>query len=117
MYRLALADLLLSPLRLFPSISILAVWFTMSLNVTSQTAVWLMYLSRTWYHVAPGDLPLDMVVEVVRESPASQGRLFLSPEVMGLMDDPGSPRADPIRLLVYEVQGSTLARSLVNRLL
>lgn len=77
MYRLALADLLLSPLRLFPSISILAVWFTMSLNVTSQTAVWLMYLSRTWYHVAPGDLTLDMVVEVVRESAASQGRLFL----------------------------------------
>ena len=50
---------------------------TMSDNITSQTAVWLMYLGRTRYRVAPGGLTLDMVVEVVRESAASQGRQFI----------------------------------------
>lgn len=49
----------------------------MSSLVSSQAAAWLLYLGRTRYGVPPGGLTLSMVVEVVRESAASQGRQFV----------------------------------------
>lgn len=66
----------------------------MSTNITSQTAVWLMYLGRTRYGVGPGGLTLNMVVEIVCESAASQGRQFV-------LDDPKSWMVrDPLGLAI-----------------
>ena len=66
----------------------------MSTKITSQTAVWLMYLGRTRYGVGPGALTLNMVVEIVCESAASQGRQFL-------LNDPKSWMVrDPLGLAI-----------------
>ena len=55
---------------------------------TSQTAVWLMVLSCTCYNVAPGDLTLGMVMEVVQEFAAAWGCPFVlnDPEFWSLQE-------------------------------
>ena len=65
---------------------------TMSNIITSQMAVWLLYLIRTQYHMGPRDLTFNMVIEVVRELVTSQGCQFIlnDPETWMILD-PLSP--------------------------
>lgn len=61
-----------------------------------------MYLGRTRYGVSPVDLTLNMVVEIVRESAASQGCQFLLNGPNSLLETNNrhlSPSGTPLNLI------------------